>query len=340
MSNNFANIHGKLGLSGGREVFIGFASSSLLSAISIADVLDESTGKGYQRPINNKHSLDFRKFIQQPGAATIPLTFNLRPRKDDAWTITSSKSGDKLAVNLDVKNIMYQVDCQHRLGFLSDLSIDFPFMAFVGLSQQEEMRVFNTINGKAKGLSSSLLDFHEAKLVKDIENIRPELVISIKLTEDELSPWYKQLNLGGKQTIGVKRRASLRTMQKAVKRFLKETSALEDREVNDVYEIVRCFWQCVAEVVSKEWSDPRKHMINKGIGVYSLMSVAADLYVEGSRSGVDSWERYFAGKLSDFMPAFDWSSSGTLKGLGGEAGVAEAVEQLRKFRSKAKLKVV
>ena len=51
---------------------------------------------------------------------------------------------------------MAQVDCQHRLGHLSDLPIMLPFMCFIGLTEREEMEVFNVINSKAKGLSTSL----------------------------------------------------------------------------------------------------------------------------------------------------------------------------------------
>ena len=41
-------------------------------------------------------------------------------------------------------------------------------MTFLGLTELEEMEVFNTINGKAKGLSASLLDFHSAQLSTDL----------------------------------------------------------------------------------------------------------------------------------------------------------------------------
>ena len=63
--------------------------------MSFADVLNEDTGRGYQRRFNAQHSLDFRRYIQQEAGATIPLTFNLRPRADDAWRIV--KIGERLA---------------------------------------------------------------------------------------------------------------------------------------------------------------------------------------------------------------------------------------------------
>jgi len=50
---------------------LGFAPASLLHGLSFADVLDERTGRGYQRRFNAQHSLDFRRYIQRPGSATI-----------------------------------------------------------------------------------------------------------------------------------------------------------------------------------------------------------------------------------------------------------------------------
>src|SRR3954447_11932659 len=75
------------GLCARRPVLLGFAPANVLHALSFADVLDEDTGRGYQRRFNSQHSLDFRRYIQKSASATIPLTFNLRPRTDEAWRI-------------------------------------------------------------------------------------------------------------------------------------------------------------------------------------------------------------------------------------------------------------
>ena len=72
-------IHGSIGMSGDREVFIGITSANILHSLSFADVLNEETGNGYQRRFNPRHSLDFRRYIQTPNSTTIPLTLNLRP---------------------------------------------------------------------------------------------------------------------------------------------------------------------------------------------------------------------------------------------------------------------
>jgi len=326
------------GSSAQREVLLGFAPASTLHAVSFADILDEAAGRGYQRRFNAQHSLDFRKYIQQATSTTIPLTFNLRPRSDDAWRIRGSKSQPILEIGAGVK-VLAQVDCQHRLGFLGDTALELPFMAYIGLTPHEEMEVFNVINTKARGLSSSLLDLHKAQLSVDLASERPELFIALFLKDEAGSPWYQQLDLGGSATSGLARRASLRTIQKAVRRFLNRTHLHQQRGPEYAARVVLDFWVAVATVLNSEWARPRKSLITKGIGVYALMDIAADIYSE--TPGIYGQERnMFLDALSNFALEFNWTTDGPLKGLGGEGGVREAVKLLRDARRRARLKVV
>ncbi len=70
------------------------------------------------------------------------------------------------------------------------------------------------------------------------------------------------------------------------------------------------------------------------------MGIAADIYIESKLENVSHDRNYFSGVLSDYICDFDWSSNGPLKGLGGEAGVKEALRMLRKLKAKSKLKVI
>jgi DGQHR domain-containing protein len=207
--------------------------------LRFADIL-EHTGRGYQRRFNARHSLDFRRYIQDDRSTTIPLTLNLRPRKGGAWSIQKLEvRRARLDVPPSAGKVFAQVDCQHRLGHLADLDIELPFMSFVGLSEREEMEVFNVINSKAKGLNASLLDFHDAQLAADLVSERPELFIALYLNNETSSPWYRQLDLGGNITSGLGRRASLRTMQKALKVFPNRTRALAQDSPEATARLVR-----------------------------------------------------------------------------------------------------
>ena len=319
---------------------MGFAPASLLYRLSFADVLNEDTGQGYQRRFNAQHSQDFRNYIRKPNAATLPLTFNLRPTRESRWRLDEQGLGRaRLIIDKSAGKIMAQVDCQHRLGHLGDLDISLPFMCFIELDISEEMEVFNIINSKAKGLSTSLLDFHDAQLSQDLAKERPEIFIALCLNREVRSPWHRQLDLGGNTTSGLRRRASLRTMQKAIKRFLTATRILEMHSPEHAAAVVLAFWQAVAEILSEQWTGHRKHVLNKGVGVYALMDIAADIYREaevGSR--ID--RRLFENALLDFARQVDWSTNGPFKGLGGEGGVNMAVKHLREVRSAAQLEAV
>lgn len=328
-----------LGYSAQREVFLGFAAANVLHALSFADVLDEDTNRGYQRRFNAQHSLDFRRYIQLETSSTIPLTFNLRPREDEAWRILRDAGKHaRLVMARDRGKLLTQVDCQHRLGHLNDLALQLPFMCYVGLSEREEMAIFNVINSKAKGLSTSLLDFHDSRLSEDLAGDRPELFIALHLRNNSESPWYRQLDLGGSTTSGMSRRASLRTMQKATRRFLSQTKVLRSRPPEVVAQMILDFWAAIAVLLQDAWNSPRRYLLCKGVGVYALMGIAGDLVNENNDSTCD--KRYFINKLSEFIGEIDWTSTGKLAGLGGETGAKSALALLRSVRCKSTLKVV
>src|SRR5687768_10630207 len=99
-------------------VVVGAAPAGVLFRLSFADVLREADDTGYQRPIDARHSREFRRYIEQPGAATIPLTFNLRGPEGDGWLLGDHDEGavTTLAVRIptiDAPSVLAQVDCQH-----------------------------------------------------------------------------------------------------------------------------------------------------------------------------------------------------------------------------------
>lgn len=319
---------------------MGFAPASLLYRHSFADVLQDSTHEGYQRRFFEGHSLEFRRYIQAQGSTTIPLTFNLRPSEGRTWEVQKG-DGRKaiLCLEQDAK-VLSQVDCQHRLGFLGDQDVELAFMTFIGLTQRDEMEVFNRINSKAKGLSSSLLDFHQSKLASDLSKANPALFVALQLNERADSPWHRSLDLGGARTVGMNRRASLRTMQLAARRYIRECNLQGPIDAQMLADTAVRFWGAVAKVLSAPWADPRKHLLTKGIGVYALMSIAGDLVREAQQRALSCDDPYFLGALDDFLPKIDWSNEGDLKGLGGGGGADEATKVLRDVRRQKNMRLV
>lgn len=249
------------------------------------------------------------------------------------WSVVTGHGGARLVIERGAGKVLSQVDCQHRLGKIEDLDISLPFMCFVGLSEWEELEIFNVINSKAKGIRGSLLDYHAAKMAEDLAQERPELLIALHLNAAEDSPWYCRLDLGGNPTLGMTRKASLRLMQQAVRRFLSESHAISSGVGPEaIARVVQDFWSAVVAVLPEAWNDTRRHYLTKGIGVYALMGLLADLWTEAGGDAARMTQAYFEAALASFAPDFDWSTHGPLKGLGGVTGAQEAHEKLRAAR--------
>ena len=322
-------LRGQLGRCGHLEVFLGFASSQVLYRSSFADILQEETGEGYQRPRNVAHSRGFREYILQPGTSTIPLTFNLRGEMRRHWQIERDPSDGMCSLYLAKDaQCMAQVDCQHRLGELAGEVISLAFMSFIGLDLRMEMALFNIINSRAKGLSSSLTDYHESNLLADLAGEAPHLFIARKLNEDPASPWYKLIRYGGETTSGLKRRTSLRMMQKTVQRFLKQTNGLALGNIDDKYEVVARYWRAVTRVFPDEWRDHRHHLLTKGIGLYSLMYLLADIVQR--YGGRCPSEDEFVSELLPLQACIDWASKGMFADAGGQKGAIEVYGVLKR----------
>lgn len=320
-------ISGLIGSCGHLRVFLGFAAARVLHAASFTDVLNEDTGEGYQRPRNVAHSRSFRQYISRPGTSTIPLTFNLRRELAKDWQIEADDSGRAtLSISRGVR-CLAQVDCQHRLGELQDADIPLAFMSFIDLSLREEMALFNVINSKAKGLSSSLTDYHESNLLTDLVVEAPHLFIARKLNEDSRSPWHRLVRYGGETTSGLHRRTSLRMMQKSIQRFLKQTKELPLGDIEQKYRLILAFWQAVKDTFPAEWNAPRHHLITKGVGLYSLMQLLADLV---KCAGGDLTPERCRDCLALLRGKIDWDSQGMFAEAGGQKGAMEVYQTLRK----------
>jgi DNA sulfur modification protein DndB len=209
-------------------------------------------------------------------------------------------------------------------------------MAYLGLSVEEEMAIFRDINGKAKGLSSSLIDSTDARLAGDaLLEANPALYYAMQLNQHPKSIWHQRLNLGGKATVGTKRAASLRTMQQAVRRFLAEAHLDKCTAHESVTKALLDFWGAVALVLPAAWANPRAHLLTKGVGVYSLMSIGGELVREACAQKRPYDMDYFIGQLSDFLEKVDWSNKGPMMGFGGVKGADSALAMLRHTRKQS-----
>ncbi|MBT0664500.1 DGQHR domain-containing protein [Geobacter pelophilus] len=325
--NTATTIPGIVGVAGGLEVFLGFATASFLCKNSFSDILNEDTGEGYQRPYNRNHSLDFRNYILRHASSTPPLIFNLRNELCRSWSIQKGSGNSAFLTLEDGVRCLAQVDCQHRLGELGGVDLPLAFMIYLGLDLRQEMAIFNVINSKAKGLSSSLTDYHESKLLSDLTKDAPHLFISRRLNEDPASPWYQLIRYGGETTSGLKRRTSFRMMQKTVQTFLAQTRTILDISIEGKYQVVLCFWKAVQTIFSDAWKDHRSNLITKGVGLYALMQLLGDIVKSNPKA--DFSIDYFMSMLLPLKSSIDWSSQGRFAYVGGKKGAQDVYQALK-----------
>ena len=325
-------IHARCGQLG---VVLGTADGRDLCAVSFADILDEAAQTGYQRPCDRRHAQDFSRYIEQPGASLfVGLSFcpfaelsrKLAIMREALGVRHASHRLSHILCSPKVgKPSLARVDCQHRLEMMSESGVPLTFQCFLGLSPHQEMRIFNVINGKAKGLSSSLLDYHHT-LLEDVARANPELYIAKNLNDDPASVWHNRLKLGGAATQGRQRRVTLRGLKHAVALFL-QSALLQDVSLTVQYEIVRAFWGAVANTWPEPWREPRRHLLTKGIGVQGLSLLAGDIVKLALATGepltLSTFEHYL-----DSISSQNWTNTGPLKGFGGRSGAQEVHKRL------------
>jgi DNA sulfur modification protein DndB len=322
-----------LAKAGHLDVALGCATARDLHSVSFADVLDEDHEVGYQRPFDESHSRDFRSYIDQPGSTTIPLTFNLRGQKGVAWDVVSRNGRPLLRIcrpHSGHASVMAQVDCQHRIGMMAASELPLTFQCYLGLSREAEVGIFHVINAKAKGLSSSLLDYHRTLLAREPGDVPMEIFIAKRLHDDPRSVWHKRVKLGGAGTQGAGRKTSLRGLQSATKLLLQRSPLGSAGQLSrqEKYEIVSSFWHAVASAWPAAWASPRSHLITKGIGVNALSLLAADLITAIASRGEPTTRQAFESYLSR-LASVDWSSQGSFRAYGGRRGAQELHQFLR-----------
>lgn len=322
----FYNLYGHLGQAGHHQAFLGFASASLLKQCSYIDLFIEDTGEGYQRPINRRHALDFKNYIQSPGTSTLPVAFNLRTETKLLWKIKPGKNGTATLYLKQDSPCLSLIDGQHRLHELTDVEIPLAYIAYIELDLRTEMALFNTINSKAKGISSSLTDYHQSILLSNLVEEAPHLYIARRLQEDVSSPWYKLIRYGGETTSGLKRRTSLRMMQHSVQRVLHASLILEKSSIDTKYQTIKDFWSAIKHSFPTEWENHRGHLLTKGVGLYALSGLMADWICQYGPLSLEEWTPL----VKNLIGKINWRSDGPFAAISGRKGANSVHGFLRK----------
>jgi DGQHR domain-containing protein len=342
-------------------VYRGFASIKDIATISAPDTYNQDKNpNGLQRDLSEKHSRDGYRYAE--GSQAVPdyprlwpeVILNVR-EKDVVKILPVDESQNLFKIVIDEDKIdksslhpqISRTDGNHRLFYGAGhpiydwppLDISTPFSLTIGLTAEQETSLFVDINDNQKAMNTSHLQHLLTRLTESeaLANEDPALWIANKLAEDPKSPFHGMIYLGGEKEKfqGFARRVNLAALRTGVQMIFKQSVKLRDfSEIELKYVLIRTFWNAVAKTFPQEWGDPKKYLLLRGFGVWSMSILGADIIDRCIIRGIT------AGQLEDEMASYirqtrvDWDKNeGNVKGSGGRVGAKKLADRMKQSLS-------
>lgn len=284
---------------------------------------DQPSGKGYQRPVDPKRCRDFALYLSKGDDSLFtPILINAAGN----WEFISYDKQRPSLGRLVCKAKGSLMDGQHRIGGIQQYlqetqsEINIPFLAFHYLDDDEEIRLFDTINTKAKGIGPSLSKF----LKRDSDDIS---WIATELLTKRESPFYEIGSIIGKRSKG--RHITLQNLYRAVSLLTSKISTLPKQE-----KLIAAleYYSALKNIFPNEWADYKGSKLTHIVCIDAL-SIAGSQIVAKSLSDnkkhVDIKSiKHFVGKLKTKV---DWSIDGRLKYVKGMNGSKQLAVEFREI---------
>jgi DNA sulfur modification protein DndB len=282
---------------------------------------DLPSGKGYQRPVDTKRCEDFATYLSKgEDALFTPILLNAASN----WEFVSYDRQRPTYGRLLCKGKASLMDGQHRMGGIqkyieetnSDLNV--PFLAFHSLDEDEEVKLFDTINTKAKGIGPSLSKF----LRRDSDDIS---WIATELMVRKESPFYTIGTIIGKRSKG--RHVTLQNVYRTL-HLLTADYRISSLSKHEKLTIALTYYDAIRHNFSTEWSDYKEYRLTHIVCLDALSlaghKVLLQCMAEGKKHVELAAIPKFIKKLS-----VDWSAQGPLKYLKGMSGSRTLASDLK-----------
>lgn len=180
--------------SGDHKLYLFAAPASELFAMLAINRRSEDKNEGYQRALSGGRVSAITKFIRAGNTIPTALIVSL----DKGASFDEKKGELTIPGGPDVG---WVIDGQHRLAGAHEAAesgkdIAIPVVAFIGLSQDEQINQFITINREARGVPTSLyldlLGFLKNKKPQDVARERAS-DIGVELKRDETSCFFEKI---------------------------------------------------------------------------------------------------------------------------------------------------
>ncbi|PYF07219.1 DGQHR domain-containing protein [Ureibacillus chungkukjangi] len=297
----------------GRVTYQGFVSSQVAVNFSYSKLFNDPSGKGYQRPIDKKRCKDFANYLSKGEEALYtPILLNAAGH----WEFHSY---DNLRPNygrLICKKKATLMDGQHRLGGIeayikeTDTTLNVPFLAFHFLDEDEEIKLFDVINTKAKGIGTSLSRYLN-RGNDEISWIATNLILKPE------SPFFSKGTLIGKRT--KEKNITLQNLYNIVK-YLTKKSELEGLSKEKKLNIALFYFNLIKELFPEEWEDSKDYKITHITCLYGLAIAGNKILNDNYLAKPQQVDSVKIANILVNLKEIDWSSNGDLKYIKGLPG--------------------
>lgn len=297
----------------GRVAYQGFVSSHVAINFFYSKPFDDPSGKGYQRPVNKIRSTDFAKYLAQgEDSLYTPILLNASGN----WEFQAYDRSRPLFGRLVAEKKASLMDGQHRLAGIENYvkktnsTLNVPFLAFHYLDEDEEIKLFDIINTKAKGIGTSLSKYLNRNN-DEISWIATNLILKSE------SPFYHKGTLIGKRNKS--RHITLQNLYNVVS-FLTKKSPLEEIPKEKVLSITLFYFNAIKDLLPEQWEDIKSYRLSHIVSLNALAIAGNEIINDNflSKSQQPDSSKIIP-KLNN-LSQIDWSNNGDLKYLKGISG--------------------
>ncbi|WP_053376060.1 DGQHR domain-containing protein [Paenibacillus sp. FJAT-27812] len=308
----------------GKVAYQSHIASTTALDLTFVKPFDDPSGKGYQRPVDPKRCHEFAVYLSKgEDALFTPVLLNACGN----WEFSCYDKQRPNFGRLLCKGKASLMDGQHRLGGIkrytqeTNSEISIPFLAFHCLDDDEEIKLFDTINTKAKGIGPSLSKY----LRRDSDDLS---WVATELLMRRESPFYNIGSIIGKRVKG--RHITLQNIYRTLTFFFRDaelTVLSKEEKLN----IALLYYSAVKESLPAEWLDYSGQRLTHIVCLDALSMAAGKIVnrilIENKRK-VDYQALL---KKVKKLKQIEWSTHGPLrfiKGLPGSRTLGEEIVEL------------
>lgn len=297
----------------GRVIYQGVVSSQAALNFSYSKLYNDPSGKGYQRPINKKRCSDFADYLSQgEDSLYTPILLNAAGN----WEFHAYDRQRANYGRLICRKKAALMDGQHRLGGIkeyveeTDSTLGVPFLAFHFLDEDEEIKLFDVINTKAKGIGTSLSRY----LNRDNDDFS---WVATNLILKPESPFFNKGTLIGRRT--KEKHITLQNLYQLVN-LLTRKSELAKLPKEKILNIMMFYFNLIKELLPDEWADYKNYRLTHITCLNALAMVGNELLTEHYSSKTQQIDTMKIANKFLNLGEINWSSDGELKFIKGATG--------------------